>query len=78
MRKMWRRCVLGIGCVTLVGMLMAQEKQPQNWSPETLGQLRQLQQAALADDYGYHELAHLTDNIGPRPVGSPQAAAAHR
>ncbi len=35
-----------------------------------------LRDAALADEYGYQELAHLTDSIGPRPTGSPQAKAA--
>ncbi len=38
--------------------------------------MRRLQDAALADDYAYQRLAHLTDNIGPRPAGSIQAAAA--
>ena len=46
------------------------------WSPSTLETLRQLQSAALRDNYGYERLAHLTDNIGTRPVGSLQAAAA--
>ena len=46
------------------------------WSPSTLDALRQLQSAALRDDYGYERLAHLADNIGPRPVGSLQASAA--
>jgi len=46
------------------------------WSPESLQQLCQLQSAALIDDYAYQQLAHLCDNIGPRPSGSLQAAAA--
>ncbi len=46
--------------------------------PELRNQLAQLRDAALTDDYAYKQLAHLTDNIGPRPQGSPQAdAAAH-
>jgi carboxypeptidase Q len=35
-----------------------------------------IRDAALADDYAYRQTAHLTDNIGPRPSGSPQAEAA--
>jgi carboxypeptidase Q len=35
-----------------------------------------IRDAALADDYTYRQTAHLTDNIGPRPSGSPQAEAA--
>ena len=54
----------------------AQTKPVPGWSLDTLNQLRQLQHAALDDDYAYHRLAHLTDNIGPRATGSPQAAAA--
>ena len=46
------------------------------WSPNTLQQLRQIQQAALDDEYAYQQTAHLTDNIGPRLAGSPQAAGA--
>ena len=38
--------------------------------------LIRLRDAALADDYAYRQLAHLSDNIGARPEGSPQAQAA--
>jgi len=38
--------------------------------------LKHLHQAALASDYAYQQLAHLTDNIGPRLSGSAQAEAA--
>jgi len=46
------------------------------WTPSTLETMRRLESAALRDNYGYEKLAHLTDNIGPRPVGSLQAEAA--
>jgi hypothetical protein len=39
-------------------------------------ELKQLQQAALASDYAYRQLAYLTDSIGPRLSGSLQAEAA--
>ncbi len=39
-------------------------------------ELNAIREAALADDYAYRQVAHLTENIGPRPVGSPQAQAA--
>src|SRR5262249_31394315 len=39
-------------------------------------ELVKLREAALADDYGYKQLEYLTDSIGPRPAGSPQADAA--
>jgi len=40
--------------------------------------LIRIRDAALADDYAYHQLAHLTENIGPRMSGSLQAEAAVR
>ncbi|MGH9502802.1 MAG: M20/M25/M40 family metallo-hydrolase [Terriglobales bacterium] len=39
-------------------------------------ELSAIRDAALTDDYAYREVAHLTENIGPRAVGSPQAQAA--
>ncbi len=45
-------------------------------SPQLKSELIALRDAALSDDYAYRQLAHLTENIGPRPVGSPQSAAA--
>ncbi|MGC2533742.1 MAG: hypothetical protein WA424_12405, partial [Candidatus Sulfotelmatobacter sp.] len=47
-----------------------------NFPPLLLQQLSAIKAAALNDDYAYRELAHLTENIGPRPTGSPQARAA--
>src|SRR2546426_1470507 len=44
--------------------------------PGLLQELTALRDAALADDYAYRQVAHLTENIGPRPAGSPQAEAA--
>ena len=43
---------------------------------QLLEQLTAIRDAALTDDYAYKQVAHLTENIGPRPVGSPQAQAA--
>jgi len=50
--------------------------QQENFSPELLEQLEAVKNAALADDYAYHQVAYLTENIGPRPSGSPQAKSA--
>ena len=46
------------------------------FSKELRDQLQALRDAALTSDYAWHQLAHLTENIGPRPAGSPQAQAA--
>ncbi len=49
---------------------------PVIFSPQTLTQLKQLQEAALQSDYAYRQVAHLANNIGPRLSGSAQAAKA--
>src|SRR5437773_454405 len=49
---------------------------PVVFSPQTLADLKRLQQAALSSDYAYRQVAHLADNIGPRLTGSAQAAKA--
>jgi carboxypeptidase Q len=49
---------------------------PVVFSPQTLGDLKRLQQAALRSDYAYRQVAHLANNIGPRLTGSAQAAKA--
>ena len=49
---------------------------PAIFSPQTLAELRRLQQAALTSDYAYRQVAHLANNIGPRLSGSAQAAKA--
>jgi hypothetical protein len=46
------------------------------WTPEQLAQMERLRDAALKDPYALNELRHLTDNIGPRLSGTPQAGQA--
>jgi carboxypeptidase Q len=53
-----------------------QVKPKVTWAPELMQQLVAIREAALSDDYAYREVAHLTENIGPRPTGSPQAQKA--
>jgi hypothetical protein len=49
---------------------------PAVFSLQTLAELKRLQQAALTSDYAYRQVAHLSNNIGPRLSGSAQAAKA--
>ncbi len=49
---------------------------PGAWTPEQIATMGRLRDAAMADPYAYTELQHLTDSIGPRLSGSPQAQAA--
>ncbi len=46
------------------------------WSADQLGTMERLRDAAMKSDYAYDELRHLTNNIGPRLSGSPQAEKA--
>jgi Zn-dependent M28 family amino/carboxypeptidase len=43
------------------------------WTPAQIANMERLRDAALTDPYALTELRHLTDNIGPRLAGSPQA-----
>src|SRR6201993_4994161 len=46
------------------------------WTPEQLATMARLRDAAMQDPYALKELRYLTDNIGPRLSGSPQAQKA--
>jgi len=46
------------------------------WTAQQIAAMDRIRDAALSDDYALTELRHLTDNIGPRLSGSPQAAQA--
>jgi hypothetical protein len=46
------------------------------WTPEQLATMSRLRDAAMKDPYALNELRHLTNNIGPRLSGSPQAGQA--
>src|SRR5260370_1065317 len=52
------------------------QPQPLSYDPKLVSELKKIQQAALASDYAYRQVAHLADNIGPRLSGSPQAQTA--
>jgi carboxypeptidase Q len=43
------------------------------WTADQVAAMARLRDAALRDSYAVDELRHLTDNIGPRISGSPQA-----
>lgn len=67
-------CVLFLSIATLG---FSQNPQvPSDLSPPLQSSLSAIREAALQDDYAYKQVAYLSDNIGPRPAGSPQAQAA--
>ncbi len=49
---------------------------PVLYSQETLANMKKIQQAALQSDYSLMQTAYMTNNIGPRLTGSPQAERA--
>ena len=60
----------------LAGQVIAQRagvNAVDSYPPKLISEMKQLQAAALSSDYGYTQLAHLCNNIGPRLSGSPQA-----
>jgi carboxypeptidase Q len=68
--------MLYLNCLPLIAQ-QAQNAQPQNlYSPQLLTELKRIQEAALGSDYAYKQVAHLSNNIGPRLSGSPQAQKA--
>ncbi len=46
------------------------------FTPGQIANMQKLRDAAIADPYALNQLRHLTDNIGPRISGSPQAQQA--
>lgn len=60
----------------ITGAQQMSPQQAENFPPQLLEELGAIKAAALADDYAYRQVTHLTENIGPRPSGSLQAKAA--
>jgi hypothetical protein len=73
------KCNAGVLLMIVVSGILSTvtaQTEAATWNATELETIRHLRVAALSDNYGYERLAHLSDNIGPRPVGSQQAAAA--
>ena len=73
-------CLL-LPCFTSAQSIQDRLKQLMNtstgaWTPEQIATMEKLRDAAMQDPYALKELRHLTDNIGPRLSGSPQAQKA--
>ncbi|HKP37717.1 MAG TPA: M20/M25/M40 family metallo-hydrolase [Pyrinomonadaceae bacterium] len=65
-----------IASVTISASVSAQRPQPPSFEPKFVSEIKAIQNAALESDYAYRQLAHLSNNIGPRLSGSAQAQAA--
>src|SRR5215470_6402572 len=74
------RTSLLVGGATILLALGAAAQTPSPQPPglpsELMAKLAKLRDAALTSDYAWRQVAHLTQNIGPRLAGSRQAEAA--
>lgn len=68
--------VLSLAVLVAVAHSQTSSPTPQLFSARTLEELRTLQRSALASEYAYRQTAYLSNNIGPRLSGSPQAERA--
>lgn len=75
---LWSSSAAGRGALTSSPQQSAPraEEPKVEYPPQLLAELARLRDAALQSDYAYRKLRHLTNNIGPRPSGSPQAQQA--
>ncbi|PYS27215.1 MAG: hypothetical protein DMF75_20810 [Acidobacteria bacterium] len=76
-----RAMIVLLAAIFLIYPLLAFAQRPPapqeiKYSPQLVSEIKKVQQAALENDYAYRQLAHLSNNIGPRLSGSPQAQAA--
>jgi hypothetical protein len=74
-----RSCVLVTGAVLSLALTVMAQTPPQQTPAlpsELAANLARLRDAALTSDYAWRQVAHLTENIGPRLAGSLQAEAA--
>jgi carboxypeptidase Q len=83
----WKRCarlllavsvavLFSVGVDTPAQLSRPPQSSPLQYSPQLVSEIKKVQQAALESDYAYRHLAHLSNNIGPRLSGSPQAQTA--
>jgi len=66
----------GVALILLLASAVTAQRNSQltaPYPPQLVAELKQLQEASMKSDYAWDQLAHLTNNIGPRPAGSPQA-----
>jgi carboxypeptidase Q len=72
---LWMFCAIGLAA-PLRKIRAQQQPAAAAWPPELIAKLEKLRDAALSSDYAFRQVAHLTENIGPRLSGSLQAQQA--
>src|SRR5688572_31756151 len=77
LKKTVNRFLCLIICVaTPVAAQRPQQPETATFDPKLISEIKAIQKAALESDYAYRQLAHLSNNIGARLSGSPQAQKA--
>lgn len=61
---------------TIAQLSRPPQPSPVQYSPQLVSEIKKVQQAAFESDYAFRQLAHLSNNIGPRLSGSAQAQKA--
>jgi len=68
---------ISVAVILLISAVLGQSQvatpTPELYSTQTINDMHSLMQAALSSDYAYRQTAYLSNNIGPRLTGSPQA-----
>jgi hypothetical protein len=62
--------------VSAIAQQPAGSPTPVLYSDKTIQEMKKIQKAALASDYGLNQVRHISNNIGPRLSGSAQAEQA--
>src|SRR6266851_5653164 len=83
-RKRCARLLLAVSVIVTFSVVVDTRAQlsrpptasPVQYSPQLVSEIKKVQQAAFQSDYAYRQLAHLSNNIGPRLSGSAQAQKA--
>ena len=65
--------LIALFCFAATGRAQRPREPEVVYPPQLLSDLAALRDAALSSDYAYQQVAHLTENIGPRMGASPQA-----
>jgi carboxypeptidase Q len=64
---------LSLIAISPFSLAQSEPKPNVQYPSQLIDDLTRLRDAAMSSDYAYRQLAHLTENIGARPGGSPQA-----
>src|SRR5271155_1135120 len=65
--------VLVLSAAVIPALFAQSAAEPPAITPQIRAEMERVLNAAMASDYAFQQLRHLSNNIGPRLAGSPQA-----